>query len=220
MPPKSSSAPPPPIHQTNNSSRFYFIIFLLFTLASSALFYPFLTATFPSKSSITSASSYNSLLDLFVADSWKSRLGLSPSSSSPGSNDKSPSSSSSPKSPTTNPSSPTKIIAIGDLHGDYQNALRTLKMAGLVDGEANWIAGQTTFVQTGDIVDRGDDTIILYEMMIRLKSQAKEAGGLVVPLLGNHEVCVCLSILALFTLYLSKSTKSKSNLNYNSLIRS
>ena len=83
---------------------------------------------------------------------------------------------------------PLKIIAIGDLHGDLQNALKVLGMAGIIDSQGNWMAGATTLVQTGDIVDRGDDTIKLYKLFIKLRKQAKENGGKVVPLLGNHEV--------------------------------
>ena len=81
-----------------------------------------------------------------------------------------------------------KILAVGDLHGDYENAIKTMKMAGVVDAKGNWIAGESTFVQTGDVVDRGDDTIALYKMMMKLRTQAAQAGGRVVPLLGNHEV--------------------------------
>ena len=81
-----------------------------------------------------------------------------------------------------------RIIAVGDLHGDYENALKTMKMAQIVDSKGNWIAGKSIFVQTGDVVDRGDDTIALYKMMMKLQKQAENVGGRVVSLLGNHEV--------------------------------
>lgn len=42
-------------------------------------------------------------------------------------------------------------------------------------------------MQTGDIVDRGKDTILLYQLMDRLRGEASRAGGAVVNLLGNHE---------------------------------
>ncbi|KAJ3370713.1 hypothetical protein HDU91_005948, partial [Kappamyces sp. JEL0680] len=94
----------------------------------------------------------------------------------------------SPGLPEKHRAAPRTIVAVGDLHGDYENALKTLRMAGIVDASANWAGGDRIFVQTGDIVDRGDDTIKLYEMMIRIRGQAAEQGGKVVPLLGNHEV--------------------------------
>lgn len=49
---------------------------------------------------------------------------------------------------------PRKIIAIADLHGDYQNTIKTFKMAGLINAQLEWNAGSSIFVQTGDIVDR------------------------------------------------------------------
>ncbi|KAJ3194651.1 hypothetical protein HK101_002240 [Irineochytrium annulatum] len=85
---------------------------------------------------------------------------------------------------------PSRIVAVGDFHGDFRNTVRVLNMAGIVDktGEL-WIAEPGTFlVQTGDVVDRGPDTIALYAMMRNLTVQAEIAGGRVVRVLGNHEV--------------------------------
>ena len=47
-----------------------------------------------------------------------------------------------------------RIVAVGDLHGDMQNAKTVLKMAGVVDAEGNWSGHVDFFVQTGDIIDR------------------------------------------------------------------
>ncbi|KAL5526468.1 hypothetical protein ACEPAF_8191 [Sanghuangporus sanghuang] len=80
-----------------------------------------------------------------------------------------------------------RIVAVGDLHGDYPNALRVLKMADVVDEEGNWSGKVDLFVQTGDIIDRGLDTIKLFLWMEQLRSQARAAGGDVVSHLGNHE---------------------------------
>ncbi|OAJ40226.1 hypothetical protein BDV3_004772 [Batrachochytrium dendrobatidis] len=83
---------------------------------------------------------------------------------------------------------PSRIIAVGDLHGDLAQALKTLKMARIMNDNEEWIAGSSIFVQTGDVVDRGPDTIKLYKMLYDLKVQAEEHGGQVIQLLGNHEV--------------------------------
>ena len=48
-----------------------------------------------------------------------------------------------------------RIVAIGDVHGDYDNYIAVLQLAGIVDGRGRWIAGDTHLVQTGDIADRG-----------------------------------------------------------------
>jgi hypothetical protein len=40
------------------------------------------------------------------------------------------------------------------LLSDLPNAQRVLRMSGVIDEQAAWIGGETTLVQTGDIVDR------------------------------------------------------------------
>lgn len=42
----------------------------------------------------------------------------------------------------------SRIVAVGDFHGDWDSTFSVLKMAGLVDESENWIAGKTRFVQT------------------------------------------------------------------------
>lgn len=79
------------------------------------------------------------------------------------------------------------IIAIGDMHGDYQAYERLTTAAGLMDSNGNWIGGDTIFVQTGDIPDRGPDTRKIIESLQRLEAQAPESGGRVVAMVGNHE---------------------------------
>ncbi|KAI9101685.1 Metallo-dependent phosphatase-like protein [Phlyctochytrium arcticum] len=84
--------------------------------------------------------------------------------------------------------SPQRIVAIGDLHGDFPAALDVLRMAGVIDANGEWNGGDTVLVQTGDIVDRGTDTIKLYNLFGNLTMQAPATGGKVVQLLGNHEI--------------------------------
>jgi hypothetical protein len=82
-----------------------------------------------------------------------------------------------------------KIIAVGDLHGDYDNFILILKnpKVGLVDDDLHWIGGKTHFVQTGDIMDRGDKAKDIFDFLMRLEKEAEAAGGKVHVLLGNHE---------------------------------
>ena len=47
-----------------------------------------------------------------------------------------------------------RIVAVGDLHGDYPNALKVLQMSNVVDAQGNWTGDVDIFVQTGDIIDR------------------------------------------------------------------
>jgi Calcineurin-like phosphoesterase len=89
---------------------------------------------------------------------------------------------------TTEETPAPSVYAVGDLHGDLDNAIRTLQLAGLVDAEGRWTGGAATLVQTGDVVDRGPDGRALYGWLRRLTAEASAVGGRVVPLLGNHEV--------------------------------
>jgi len=81
----------------------------------------------------------------------------------------------------------TRIIAVGDIHGDYDNFVKILKMAELVDDMLKWSGGKTHLVQTGDVMDRGDNTREVFDLLMRLQKEAAEAGGKVHVLLGNHE---------------------------------
>ncbi|KAK9762090.1 hypothetical protein K7432_012501 [Basidiobolus ranarum] len=81
-----------------------------------------------------------------------------------------------------------RVVAIGDLHGDFESALKVLQLAKLVDAEGSWIGGDDILVQTGDIVDRGPDTLRLYQYFFKLSSDAANRGGQVINLLGNHEI--------------------------------
>ncbi len=80
-----------------------------------------------------------------------------------------------------------RIVAVGDLHGDLDNALQVLRRAGILDDEGHWAAGKTILVQTGDVTDRGADSRALLDLMMRLEVEAKIAGGTSIFLVGNHE---------------------------------
>jgi len=47
-----------------------------------------------------------------------------------------------------------RIVAVGDLHGDFGNTRKVLEMSGVIDDEWNWTGNVDFFVQTGDIIDR------------------------------------------------------------------
>lgn len=80
-----------------------------------------------------------------------------------------------------------KIVAVGDIHGDYDNLITILKKTGIVSECLHWKAGQTHFVQTGDVMDRGPDAKKVFELLMRLEEEAEKAGGQVHFLIGNHE---------------------------------
>jgi len=90
--------------------------------------------------------------------------------------------------PPTRYDAGSRMIAIGDVHGDLSAALRALRLAGAIDGDAKWSGGDLVVVQTGDLLDRGDDEPELLALFERLESEAAKAGGRFLWLNGNHEV--------------------------------
>lgn len=80
-----------------------------------------------------------------------------------------------------------KIVAVGDLHGDYENFVKILKGTGIVNEKLHWQAGKTHFVQVGDILDRGSDARKIFDLLIELEKEAEQAGAKVHVLIGNHE---------------------------------
>jgi len=80
-----------------------------------------------------------------------------------------------------------RVVAVGDVHGDYAQLVTVLRDASLLDGRERWIGGRTHLVQTGDRIDRGPDSRKVMDLLMRLEKQARKAGGAVHALVGNHE---------------------------------
>ena len=90
-------------------------------------------------------------------------------------------------SPSLAQSAAGRIVAVGDLHGDYQAWIDIARAAGLIDSKNRWAGGRTTLVQTGDITDRGPDSLKIIRHLQQLQKEAGQAGGRVIVMLGNHE---------------------------------
>jgi hypothetical protein len=82
---------------------------------------------------------------------------------------------------------PQRIVAIGDLHGDYAAWMTIAQAAGLTDARGHWTGGRTTLVQMGDITDREPESLRIIRHLQQLEREAPRAGGRVVVVLGNHE---------------------------------
>jgi hypothetical protein len=85
------------------------------------------------------------------------------------------------------PPQPPRIVAVGDLHGDFAAWRDIAGAAGLVDPGGRWTGGRTTLVQVGDVVDRGPDSLKIIRELMRLQKEAPRHGGRVIVLVGNHE---------------------------------
>jgi protein phosphatase len=73
-----------------------------------------------------------------------------------------------------------RCIIIGDIHGDLETLLKILKKANI-----NELKNQrTVIVFLGDYGDRGDKSVEVYYLLLRLKLEFKEK---IIMLRGNHE---------------------------------
>ncbi len=80
-----------------------------------------------------------------------------------------------------------RVVAISDIHGDYDAMVRTLSQAGVIDKEGAWTSGDAHLVIVGDILDRAGDSRAAMDHLMRLEDEALAAGGRVHVLFGNHE---------------------------------
>lgn len=83
---------------------------------------------------------------------------------------------------------PEKLIVISDVEGEYDAMMAFLRAHGVVDEDGSWAFGKNHLVSVGDMVDRGTNVTETLWHLLRLSKEAKEAGGHLHYVLGNHEV--------------------------------
>ncbi|MBL4914197.1 metallophosphoesterase [Shewanella schlegeliana] len=83
-----------------------------------------------------------------------------------------------------------KVVALSDVHGQYDILIELLKNQKIIDADNNWAFGDGHMVMTGDMFDRGDQVNEVLWFMYKLDRQAKAAGGMLHLLMGNHEQMV------------------------------
>jgi hypothetical protein len=81
-----------------------------------------------------------------------------------------------------------KWMAIGDLHGGFDEFCKLLISHNIMDQEYNWIFGDGHLVVAGDIFDRGTKVTECLWLLYKLEAEAEKHNGKVHFLLGNHEI--------------------------------
>jgi predicted MPP superfamily phosphohydrolase len=81
-----------------------------------------------------------------------------------------------------------RIVAVGDIHGAFDQFVAILRAAGIIDNRNRWSGKKAVLVQTGDVLDRGPDSRKALDLLRKLEGEAQRAGGRVYALLGNHEL--------------------------------
>jgi len=87
---------------------------------------------------------------------------------------------------------PARVVVIGDLNAQHDLLERYLEGLKLLKKNGSWGGGKTVLVQMGDIPNRGNRSRAAMDLMMRLRMEARDAGGEVYWLLGNHEVMTSL----------------------------
>lgn len=83
-----------------------------------------------------------------------------------------------------------RIVALSDIHGQYDLLVRLLHAHRVIDAADRWSLGDATLVVAGDVFDRGPQVTEAFWLLYSLQEQAREAGGAVHFVLGNHETMV------------------------------
>src|SRR5687767_13710995 len=83
---------------------------------------------------------------------------------------------------------PARIVAIGDIHGEYEGFKRILQAAGLGDANGRWTGGRAQLIQFGDYTDVGIVTRAVVDLLTALELYAHLVVGRALALLGDHEV--------------------------------
>ena len=81
-----------------------------------------------------------------------------------------------------------RTVVIGEVSGAANSVTQLLQMLQLVDEAGRWSGGDAVLIQTGDLMDRGENVRAALDLFMRLQEEAAASGGKVVVLMGNHEV--------------------------------
>ena len=91
---------------------------------------------------------------------------------------------------TTTYDSIAQVVAVSDVHGQFDLLIPLLQKHGVIDDQQHWSFGDGHLMVIGDNFDRGDQVLDILWFFFYLEKEAANAGGKVHLLLGNHEVMV------------------------------
>lgn len=80
-----------------------------------------------------------------------------------------------------------RVFVIGEVQSAANTVTAFLEHLDLIDSEHHWSGGNTILIQTGDLIDGGENARDTLDLFMRLQEEAAAAGGRVIVLMGNHE---------------------------------
>lgn len=81
-----------------------------------------------------------------------------------------------------------RCLFMSDIEGEFASFRKMLIAAGVMDTQYRWTYGANTLVIPGDLFDRGRDVVPELWLLYKLEDEARNAGGAVVTILGNHDL--------------------------------
>lgn len=81
-----------------------------------------------------------------------------------------------------------RLLALSDIEGNFYALRSILTGAKVMDDEYKWSFGDGHLVLVGDFFDRGQNVTECLWLLYDLERQAKNSGGMVHFILGNHEI--------------------------------
>ncbi|GAA0549083.1 metallophosphoesterase [Chitinophaga japonensis] len=81
-----------------------------------------------------------------------------------------------------------RIFAISDIEGNFEAFRHLLLAGGVIDEQYNWTFGPGHLVMNGDCFDRGEHVTECLWLLYGLEEKARQQGGYVHFILGNHEI--------------------------------
>lgn len=83
---------------------------------------------------------------------------------------------------------PDRILVLSDIEGNFAAMKSMLLGAGVINEQFEWIFGNGHLVLLGDYFDRGLQVTECLWLAYKLENEAREAGGMLHFINGNHEV--------------------------------
>lgn len=81
-----------------------------------------------------------------------------------------------------------KLLVLSDIEGEFEGFRALLLANKVIDKNYKWIFGKGHLVIDGDLFDRGEQVPEYLWLLYKLEQDAKEQGGYVHTILGNHDI--------------------------------
>lgn len=83
-----------------------------------------------------------------------------------------------------------RVVAVGDIHGDFNALVNILISSKLINQYGEWTGNQAHLVLMGDLIAGEKGSVQVLDLVMKIQAAAEQAGGRVHALMGNHDLLV------------------------------